>query len=62
VGDIVVAGLLAEIAHGQSSIMRWRSGLMGFSLMAVLEVEVVEPSILKTGYHPVTADAACPRR
>jgi hypothetical protein len=32
---MVVARLLDEVAH-HSSIMRWRSGLMGFSLIEVL--------------------------
>src|SRR5438477_9724555 len=40
-----------------SSIMRWRSGLMGFSLTwcSCLEVEVLDPLILKTGHRPVAA-------
>jgi hypothetical protein len=39
-----------------SSSMRWRSGLMGFSLIggSCLEVGVLDPSILKTERPPVT--------
>jgi hypothetical protein len=39
-----------------SSSMRWRSGLMGFSLIggSCLEVGVRDPSILKTERPPVT--------
>jgi hypothetical protein len=47
-----------------SSSMRWRSGLMGFSLMS-LEVGVLDPSILKTERPPVTrarSNGYCARR
>jgi hypothetical protein len=39
-----------------SSSMRWRSGLMGFSLIggSCLEVGVLDPSILETELPPVT--------
>ncbi len=39
-----------------SSSMRWRSGLMGVSLIggSCLEVGVLDPSILKTERPPVT--------
>src|SRR5258708_39758173 len=50
-----------------SSSMRWRSGLMGFSLIggSCLEVGVLDPSILKTERPPVTrarSNGYCGRR
>jgi hypothetical protein len=50
-----------------SSSMRWRSGLMGFSLIggSCLEVGVLDPSILKTERPPVTrvrSNDYCARR
>jgi len=50
-----------------SSSMRWRSGLMGFSLIggSCLEVGVLDPSILKTERPPVTcarSNSYCGRR
>src|ERR1035438_9061813 len=50
-----------------SSSMRWRSGLMGFSLIggSCLEVGVLEHSILKTERPPVTrarSNSYCGRR
>jgi hypothetical protein len=50
-----------------SSSMRWRSGLMGFSLIggSCLEIGVLDPSILKTEHPPVTyarSNGYCGRR
>ena len=57
--DIVVARLLTKLRTLMSSIMHRRSALMGFSLIgcSCLEVEVVDPLILRTGRlacHPLT--------
>ncbi len=54
--DILALRIGYELRMFMSSSMRWRSGLMGFSLIggSCLEVGVLNPSILKTERPPVT--------
>ena len=56
--DIVVASLLAEIAHANvfdHALAQWTDGLLAHRGAPCLEVEVLDPLILKTGHRPVTA-------
>src|SRR6184192_1848708 len=58
VADIVVASLLAEIAHAHvfdHALAQWTDGLLAHRGAPVLRWRFLNPLILKTGHRPVTA-------